>query len=508
MSIPYILLQTIVVPLVATGVVYLLHARLGRRVGWVAFVALLYTSALLVLVGSGIYAGGKQVEEYYPWAPSVGLTFGFLADNLSLPVALIMSLVCTATAVYSMPYMKHRLEVMFGKERSQQYALYYVNFLLLAVGLIGVSLSTNLIELYMFVELMLIPSFFLMSLFGYVDRERIAVMYFIWNHLGAFLFLAGVILVFAVTGSFDVTALADPRLVDPRHGTLGYWVAGLILVGWLVKMAVFGLHMWLPYAHAEHPTSFAPIMATIVGVGNYVLARLLLSEMPGFFQPFAFPLMVMALITMVYGGAVTLVQDDVKYLYAWSTISQNAYSLLGLGSFTVFGVSGGVFYFLSHIVGKCVLFSVAGIVLAQTGVRDIRKMGGLASKMPLTATLCVLGTLILSAVPPLSGFQAEWIMFVGIFTQGTLGTSANLTVAVLGIIGTTLTVGYTFWPLRKIFFGPLPQTLGEVHEAPMTMIAPLFALTVIMVVVGIYPDLLLKFLSSYASGLPLRGGLA
>jgi NADH-quinone oxidoreductase subunit M len=279
----------------------------------------------------------------------------------------------------------------------------------------------------------------------------------------------------------------------------------LILVGWLVKMAIFGLHMWLPSAHAEHPTSFAPIMATIVGVGNYVIARLLVEEMPVAFQPFSFPLMVMALITMVYGGAVTLIQNDVKYVYAWSTISQNAYSILGIASMTVLGVSGGVFYFLSHIIGKCVLFSVAGIVLSQTGLRDIRKMGGLASKMPLTATLALLGTLVLSAVPPLSGFQAEWIMFTGIFTQGTLGTSANLLVAFLGIIATALTVGYTFWPVRRIFFGRLPDELQNVKEAPLTMTVPLFSLIVVVILIGIYPDLVMKTLYAYAQSIHLSG---
>jgi NADH-quinone oxidoreductase subunit M len=217
--------------------------------------------------------------------------------------------------------------------------------------------------------------------------------------------------------------------------------------------------------------------------------------------------MIWALITMVYAGAVTLVQTDTKYLYSWSTISQNAYSLLGIGSLTALGVSGGVFYFLSHIVGKCILFSVAGILLAQTGTRDIRKMGGLATIMPLTATLCVLGTLILSAVPPMSGFQAEWILFVGIFTQGTLGTAANMVVAIAAIIGTILTVAYTFWPLRKIFFGPLPAQLREVKEAPLTMLVPLFVLAAIMLLVGIYPELIMKFLSSFASGLPIRGGI-
>jgi NADH-quinone oxidoreductase subunit M len=411
-----------------------------------------------------------------------------------------MSFVLTATSVYSMGYMKHRLEAMFGEERKQQYGVYYVNFLLLAVGLVGVSLATNLIELYMFVEFMLIPSFLLMSLFGYVNREKIAVMYFIWNHLGAFLFLAGIVLAFLVTGSFDVSSLASIQA-----GSAAYWVVALILIGWLVKMAIFGLHMWLPSAHAEHPTSFAPIMATIVGVGNYVIARLLLQEMPAAFHPFSFPLMIMALITMVYGGAVTLIQNDVKYVYAWSTISQNAYSILGIASMTALGVSGGVFYFLSHIIGKCVLFSVAGIVLSQTGLRDIRKMGGLASKMPFTATLAVLGTLVLSAVPPLSGFQAEWIMFDGIFTQGTLGTSANMAIAFLGIIGTVLTVGYTFWPVRKIFFGRLPPDLQNVKEAPLTMTVPLFALMAIVIVIGIYPDLVMKFLFSFSRGLVTVG---
>ena len=208
-------------------------------------------------------------------------------------------------------------------------------------------------------------------------------------------------------------------------------------------------------------------MATVVGVGNYVVARLLVQYMPAVFQAFSVPFMIVALLTMIFGGAMTLVQDDVKYLFAWSTMSQNAYSLLGIGSLTVLGLSGGIFYFLSHILGKCILFSVAGILLARTGVRDMKQMGGLASKMPLTATLCLIGGLILSAVPPTSGFQAEWIMFVGIFFQGAYGVTTNLVIAVLGIIATALTVAYTFWPVRRIFFGPLPAHLQSVTEAPL-----------------------------------------
>lgn len=497
----YILLQTVAVPLVTAPVVLLLGRRLGRHVGWIAFATLLYTSLLLAYLASSLFNGGASVTESYTWAPFSGLTFGFLGDNLSVPVALMMNIVVMATAVYSMGYMKHRLEVMYGEERKGQYAIYFLNFMLLDAGLIGVSLATNLLELYMFLELMLIPSTFMVALFGYTNRERTAMMYFLWNHFGAFVFLAGIVVAYTATGSFQISSLSSIPL-----GTVAYWAAGLILIGWLIKMAIFGVHLWLPTAHAEHPTSFAPFIVTIVGVGNYVVVRLLVQGMYSAFVPFAFPLMVMSVITMVYGGAMTMVQNDVKYLYAWSTISQNAYSLLGIGSLSVLGVSGGVFYFLNHIIGKTILFCVAGIMITQVGTRDMRKMGGLAGKMPLTAAVALIGSMILSAVPPTGGFQGEWLLFEGVFTRGIAGGLAwNFVVAIAGLAATALTVAYTFWPVRKMFFGPLSDELKDVKEAPLIMTAPLIFLAALSIVIGIYPDLFFRSLYHFASTIGLSG---
>jgi NADH-quinone oxidoreductase subunit M len=491
----------VAVPLVFAVVVFALGGRMGKRVGWLAFVALLYTTILMVSVGLGLYDGGSLPPETYSWGPVSILGFGFLADDLSLPVALVMNIVCATTAVYSMDYMKHRLEVMYGEEKKGQYSLYFLNFMLLDAGLIGTALATNLIELYLFVELMLIPSAFMVALFGYTNRERTAIMYFLWNHLGAFIFFAGIILAYVGTGSFEISSLGNLHV-----GTLAYWAAGLILLGWLIKMAVFGVHIWLPTAHAEHPTSFAPFIVTIVGVGNYVVVRLLVQYMPLAFAPFAFPLMVVAVATMVYGGAMTMIQSDVKYLYAWSTISQNAYSLLGIGSLSLLGVSGGLFYFLNHIIGKTILFCIAGILICQVGTRDMRKMGGLAGKMPITATLCVIGSMILSAVPPTGGFQAEWILFAGVLRQGVTGVPGwDLAVGIVGLASTVLTVAYTFWPVRRMFFGALPAELSQVKEAPLTMTLPLLFLAGLSIVIGIYPDLIFKFLYHYASMLPLGG---
>jgi NADH-quinone oxidoreductase subunit M len=500
--IQYLLLQFVVVPIVAAAACYLLSRALGKNVGWIAFASIFVTTGLMLVFGAGqVFSGGAAIREPYTWAPGAGLYFDLLADNLSLPVAVLVNLVLAATAVYSMPYMSARVRALYGEERKSAYGLYYLNFLLVSAGLAGIVLSTNLIELYLFLELVLIPTFVIISLFGYEEKERVGIIYIIWNQLGAFVFLAGIALAYVATGSFQISSLSK---ADTLGGSIAFWVAALILIGWLVKMAIFGLHMWLPITEAEPPTAFAPTMAVVSGIGSYVIARLLLFGMPTTFQAFSLPLMAWAVLTMFYGGAVTLAQNDVKYIFAWSTMSQNAYSVLGLASFSFLGVAGGVFYFTSHILGKFVMFAVAGILLTQTGLRDVKQMGGLAGKMPFTASLFVLGALILSAVPPTSGFQAEWMMFAGIFARGTV-SSTYFAVAFLGLVATLFTVAYTFWPIKKIFFGPLASGLEGVRDAPLTMTLPLLAVVAASIIIGIYPDLVSKFLIAFAKTLSVGG---
>jgi NADH-quinone oxidoreductase subunit M len=470
---------------------------LGKWVGWIGFLAIFASTTLLVAFGWGqLYQGRTSISESYPWAPSAGLSFGFLADGLSFPIAILVNLVLAATAIYSMPYMETRIKSLYGNGKPARFGLYYMNFLLVAAGLIGIVLSTNLIEIYLFLELVLIPTFVIISIFGYVQKERVGIIYIIWNQLGAFIFLAGIAIFYSSTGTFD---LSTASLAKATANPLAYWTVGLILVGWLIKMGVFGVHMWLPITEAEPPTSFAPTMAVVSGVGAYVLARILYFGMTSVFGAFSLPLMAWAVITMFYGGVVAMAQNDVKYIFAWSTMSQTAYSILGLASASALGAAGAVFFFGSQILGKFIMFAVAGILLTQTGLRDVKQMGGLAAKMPLTASLFVLGALILSAVPPTSGFQAEWIMFAGIFSQGAQGSSTFLVVAILGLVATLFTVAYTFWPIKRIFFGPLASRLEGAREAPLTMTLPLLGIVIASILIGIYPDLVSKFLLGFAS---------
>ncbi|MEM2547804.1 MAG: proton-conducting transporter membrane subunit [Nitrososphaerota archaeon] len=482
-----LLLQVIVIPIIVSIIILLTRGRLGKAGAYIACASLTYTSLILVSLYIQLWSSLTSIYEEYSWSQFLRLKLGLLADGLSLPIALIMNLLCTVCAFYSIPYITHRIEILYGGENDKLLNLYFAIYLFFAVGLTGVALSTDLITMYLFLELVLIPSYFMIDLYGYHDRHRIAMMYFIWNHLGAGLFLAGIVLAyFNNGGSFNIFDLAKVQ-----SGS-AFWVCFFILLGWLIKMAIFGFHVWLPHAHGEHPTSIAAIIATIVGLGNYAIVRLLVNNMFNTFQLFGLPLMIWSLVTMVYGAFLTLAQDDIKRLYACSTISQNAYSILGIASCTTLGVVGGIFYFISHMIGKCILFSVAGIVVYLSEVRDMRKISGLAKLAPSTAILAILGSMILSAIPPLSGFQAEWAMFIGIFEKS---VEIGYLVAFTGIFATFLTLVYTFWPIKRVFFGQPSFESNSVKKEPPMMVIPLFILSAISILFGVYPDFILRLLT-------------
>ncbi len=498
MGVPYLLAQVVLLPLLTAPLMALIGRRIGKRTGWVVGAILAYVNLLILVATAGVWSGGPPVLEEYAWSTTLfTLRMGFLGDGLSLPVALIMNTVCNALVIFSINYLDHRIHAIYGRESKPLNAFYYSIFPLFSTGLVGIAFSTNLVEVYLFLDLLLIPLYFIMDAFGYVQRHRVATMCFIWGFVAGAIFLMGSIMVYSQTGSFMISDL--PLLLGTP---LALGAALLMLLGMLIKLAVFGFHVWLPWVYAEHPTCIAGVLAAIVGIEAYLIARIFVLNLLDIFQLFSVPLMVWAIVTMVYGAYLTIAQDDVKRLFACSTIGQTAYTLLGLASCTAFGAAGGIFYSLSHSLGKVMLFSIAGIIVYRTGVRDMRQLGGLAKRMPVTATLCVMGAMILSAFPPLSGFPAEWIMFTGIFQPGVEGSLPSLVLAVAGLFATFLTPVYTFWPVMRIFFGPTQPTTENVKEAPLTMLVPLIILAAISFLFGVYPGLVTRFLVPVFGGIP------
>jgi NADH-quinone oxidoreductase subunit M len=361
--------------------------------------------------------------------------------------------------------------------------------------MMGAVLATNLIEFYLFFELMLIPSYFLIAKWGYGDRDKISFMYFMWTHVGALSFLAGILSVGYLTGSFDLAGIVTTLI--PENLRIG--VALLMVVGLLVKMAVFGLHIWLPYAHAEAPTPISALLSpAMIGIGGYAIVRIVMTVLPTAVFQLSVALQIWALVTMFYGGLMALVQDDIKRLLAYSSVSQMGYILFGISSFQVLGVSGGMFQFVTHGLGKGILFMVAGAIILQAhGIRSISKMGGLASKMPITAVGALIGFLSIMGIPPTAGFFSEFLIFAGAFKEAfAMSSMLQIVISSFSVVSTALTAGYSLWAVKRIFFGRLPAELENVSDPPLTVTVPVLVLAVTSLIVGILPDLVEHLLLS------------
>jgi NADH-quinone oxidoreductase subunit M len=324
-------------------------------------------------------------------------------------------------------------------------------------------------------------------------------LFFFWTHVGAVILLLGFLAVGLNVGSFDYAAIRQHGI--PPH-ILGF-AAVAIIIGLAVKMAAFVVHIWLPHVYRAAPTPLNALSSgAMLGVGAYGMFRLLIMLMPGQYEHFALALNIWGLATMIYGGIMALVQDDVKKLFAYSSISQMGYILFGIGSASVLGLSGSEMMFISHSLGKVILFMMIGAIILQVGTRSITKMGGLAGKMPITAVCAMIGALTLMGVPPTSGFMAEWTLFNGALqTAIQQGSMIRMVSFGLGLVATVITMAYVLWMMKRIFFGKLPENLENTKEASWYVTGPMMVLAGFSVVIGIYPDVFFNQIIPFMKGL-------
>ena len=479
--------------MLAAVIILFIRSKKNRHAGWITLGTLAYTSLLLGWTGIHIQQGSPIFEGY---GLGSDLFLNLLADGLSLPIALVINIICLSLAIYSFFYVNHRIEQIYPGADEETYAGYYKRFFFLYLffptGFMGVVFSTNLLSLYFFMEVLtIIPLYFIMAQFGYSDyitRYRVALMCLFWGVAGASLFLIGILMGFNETASFEMKAM--PGLSD---NPMTFWIILLILAGLCTKLAIVPFHVWMPWVHAEHPTCIAGLLAVYANIAAYIMVRVLIIPLPNEMLPFQIPLMTLAVITMIYGACLTLAQTDIKRFCACSTISQISYSVFGIAAMTTMGIQGGIFYFLSHILGKAVLFSTAGMLVYITHTRDIRNMGGLWKKMPLTALLWMAAALILSALPPTSGFVGKWLFCIGAFEA--LGKDVTgLLLVIIAIMSTLLTLVYTFSTGFKIFFGPLKLDTESIKDPPLAMGLPILLLAVLAFCLGIYPAPVLELM--------------
>jgi len=511
----YALLQAVFLPLLLSPVAYII----GRKVGptpamWFTFAILLYTTILVINA-----ALSGTVEEHYPWTSMFG-EFGFLLDGLASPFAIMIYVLSTILVLYSKPYMIHKFHEQFEEEQNitssgsgqtsvvessslsnyvnAKSGLYFALYLVFAMGMLGTVLSTNLIEFYIFFEVMLIPGFFLVALWGDGPRRKIGLMFLFWTHAGAVVLLLGFLMIGLTIGSFDFVDIQESEI--PQDIVMISAIA--IAIGLGVKLAVFMFHIWLPYVHGSAPTPISALLSpAMIGIGAYGIFRLIVEFLPSTFAELSIWFHIWGLVTMIYGGAMALMQDDLKRLLAYSSISQMGYLLFGIGSMSALGLAGAEMMYVTHAIGKGILFMMAGIIIVKVGTRSISKLGGLAGKMPITAVCAVIGALTIMGVPPTSGFMGEWVLFYGALeTAIEEGSTLRAVTFGLGLVATALTMSYLLWMLKRVFFGKTPEHLENVKEGSWYMTVPMMVLAGFSIVVGIYPDIFYKTIIPYMNG--------
>jgi NADH:ubiquinone oxidoreductase subunit 4 (chain M) len=363
-------------------------------------------------------------------------------------------------------------EMRSAGEAPPDYGTYQFLYNVFAATMLGVAFATNLVEFYVFLEGTLISSFLLIMYYGYGERLRISMLYFVWTHIGAVTFLAGALYYGVITGAFDYLKLVGTDLVPvgpaTALGSMAVFVALLMFVGLAVKMALFGVHMWLPYAHAEAPTPISALLSpNLIGLAGYAMARFLVQYFPLIMESWRPYLMGLAFLTITYAGLNALRQTDFKRLLAYSSVSQMGYMLLGIATLTQYGLIGSMLIYASHAVGKSLLFMTAGVFIVEAhNLRDMRKMGGLARRYPLVAALALFGFMNLSGLPPALGFWSELFVVLGAvqaYAMQGLGYMVGMTALLMLALG--VTAAYSFVTMRRIFYGQPRSDLGSLREA-------------------------------------------
>jgi NADH-quinone oxidoreductase subunit M len=458
---------------------------------------------------------GFQFVERLPWIRLGGLgVFGNVAidyfmglDGLSVTMVLLTALICAVASVAS-----------FSIERNVKG--YFLMFLLLDTGMMGTFCALDFFLFYIFWELMLLPMYFLIGIWGGARREYAAIKFFIYTLLGSVvmllvmigLYFSTQVMLFApgthavilnqlthkpeLYHSFSMLQMMNPAAQlkgSIFYGFGTYWrYAGFLglFFAFAIKIPMFPFHTWLPDAHVEAPTAISVILAgVLLKMGGYGILRLCLGIFPEIAVALSWYIAMFGFINIVYGALCAMAQHDFKRLIAYSSISHMGYVLLGIASLNSQGMLGAVFQMFNHGTVTAMLFLIVGVLYDRTQTRGVLEFGGLANQMPRYFALVVIAFFASLGLPALSSFISEAFVFIGSFQTWQMWT-------ILSALGLVLTAAYMLWTLQRMFFGTLPdqwKTLTDVTPRELVTLVPLAA---IIIALGIYPGPLVDLMSA------------
>jgi NADH-quinone oxidoreductase subunit M len=503
-----ILLTTILLPAVGALVAWLFAAQGKSAVRMVALVTAGITLALAAHLcvqywnDQGLQ-GNYAVQEFNWLGEAAKIHFGFGLDGLSVWMFGLSALLTFTAVLVSWDAVKDRP------------AGFYALLLLLECGMIGVFSARDIVLFYMFFEFTLIPLYFLIGIWGHEERRYAANKFFLFTFTGSVIALLGLIgiVLWAYSASgeltFSIPQLHDllgkyPIPMDAAHGHLQVLIFLALVAGFAVKVPLVPLHTWLPLAHTQAPTGGSIDLAGILlKLGTYGILRFCLPMLPDATAMCMPWILWLALIGIIYGALVSLVQADLKKLVAYSSVSHMGFVILGFFALNELSLQGGILQMINHGLSSAGLFAVVGMIYERYHTRQISELGGLAKRTPLLFMFMLIFTMSSIGLPGLNGFVGEFMILLGMFQRawvdapGPLGPQL-VAIAVLAVSGVVLGAWYMLSMLRRVFFGPLKEAhvsqadADHIHDLRLHEILALSPLVIFIVWIGLYPKLFLK----------------
>jgi NADH-quinone oxidoreductase subunit M len=482
---PYLLTTLILLPIAgAFGLVLHRFVFKGREehYRWIALITTVLTFAVSLLLLKGVGSGAEfRFEQNVSWIGSIGARYHVAVDGISLWLVLLTTLLMPIAVLSSWTAIRKRQ------------LSYYIFMLILEMAMIGVFVSLDLLLFYLFFEASLVPMFFLIGIWGGERRIYAAVKFFIYTAVGSLLMLVGIIALYFLYGSFDYPTLLQAIAERPltEWGNAEYWLFLAFALAFCIKVPLFPFHTWLPDAHTEAPTAGSVILAgVLLKMGTYGLLRFNLALFPNAAHRWALVIIVLAVIGIIYGALVAMVQPDVKRLVAYSSVSHMGFVVLGLFSFTELGMQGALYQMLNHGVSTGALFLFVGFIYERRHTRMISEFGGLAKPMPWYSTLFVIASLSSVGLPFLNGFIGEFLILIGMWTSRVVDHPWIVTMlAATGVIWAAV---YMLWMLQRVLFGKITNAenadLPDLNAREIGLLVPLM---ILMLFMGVYPRVFL-----------------
>ena len=429
-------------------------------------------------------AGEMQLEGIHEWIPQINANYHIGVDGMSLPLLVLSALVTFACCIYLWWHIPEP-----GMPKA-----FFALTLLLETGMNGTFVALDLILFFIFWEVVLVPMYFMIGIWGGPNREYAAVKFFLYTLFGSIFMLLGFLAMYFRTGTFDIIELQAMGV--PGSELFQNLVFLGIFLGFAIKVPMWPFHTWLPDAHTEAPTVGSVLLAAILlKMGTYGFIRIALPILPDAAVTFAPIIGILAVIAIIYGALCCLAQTDLKRLIAFSSVGHMGFVMLGIATLTDVGINGAIFGMVAHGLITGMLFFLAGSIHERYHTREIAALGGILKQIPHFGSLFTYAAIASLGLPGLAGFWGEMLALLGAWNPAAgLDTALFRVLMVGGGIGTVLTAGYLLWTVQRINLGRVPERFADGHGihdvVPLEWVA-WAPLLVLILVAGLVPVVVL-----------------